>query len=487
MSKPKKREHTLLNASPGSVYMHYKILGLKGEGTFSQVFKAQNLKTGKFVAIKCMKSCFDTMEQVNKLREIQALRRLSPHPNIIQLQEALYDKKSGSLSLVFECMDKNIYEMTGTRRTLLTEDRIKLYVYQLIKAICHMHENGIFHRDIKPENILMIQDRLKLADFGSCRGIYSKQPFTEYISTRWYRAPECLLTDGYYSYKMDMWGVGCVFFEIMTLFPLFPGNNEADQVHKIHNMLGTPTPEILAKFKKNASKHMNFNFPTSRGTDLSRLLPPNTSPQCIDIMKRLLEYNPEDRITAKQALQHPYFGELRERDMMKKTRLKVMSPLRPKTKKEQVDKDSNESSSSLPSIYRNLNQLSDSQSTHNETDISTGKEQHIHQMKDRRKRSKKSHILTEYDGIETEKKQNLVFISGLEDMFQKSPYMGFGKTNLAISPKSTLSLPSVYSTSLNGSSKIGAIRPRRRHRKRYTKLNGANASHSPKPTILAKQ
>lgn len=90
------------------------------------------------------------------------------------------------------------------------------------------------------ENILLIGETVKLADFGSCRGIYSKAPFTEYISTRWYRAPECLLTDGYYGYKMDIWGVGCVFFEMLSLFPLFPGNNELDQIHRIHNILGTP-------------------------------------------------------------------------------------------------------------------------------------------------------------------------------------------------------------------------------------------------------
>lgn len=91
------------------------------------------------------------------------------------------------------------------------------------------------------ENILIKDDQVKLADFGSCRGVYSQPPFTEYISTRWYRPPECLLTDGYYNHKMDYWGVGCVFFEILSLFPLFPGNNELDQVHKIHNILGTPS------------------------------------------------------------------------------------------------------------------------------------------------------------------------------------------------------------------------------------------------------
>lgn len=117
-----------------------------------------------------------------------------------------------------------------------------------MKSLEHMHRNGIFHRDIKPENVLLMDDELKLADFGSCRGIYSKQPYTEYISTRWYRPPECLLTDGYYNYKMDVWGVGCVWFEVLALFPLFPGNNELDQVNKIHNIIGTPSNEILAEF-----------------------------------------------------------------------------------------------------------------------------------------------------------------------------------------------------------------------------------------------
>ena len=101
---------------------------------------------------------------------------------------------------------------------------------------------------------------MKLADLGSCKGIYSKQPYTEYISTRWYRPPECLMTDGYYDYKMDIWGVGCVMFEITTLNPLFPGNNELDQVHRIHNILGTPNSKVLDRFRRHAT-HMDINFP----------------------------------------------------------------------------------------------------------------------------------------------------------------------------------------------------------------------------------
>jgi renal tumor antigen len=229
--------------------MHkYRLISKKGEGTFSEVLKAQSIKTGKYVAIKCMKNHFNSLEQVNNLREIQALRRLSPHPHIVKLLEILYDEPTGRLALVFELMDLNMYEWIRGRRHYLPENKVKSYVYQMFKSIDHMHRNGIFHRDIKPENVLLMDDTLKLADFGSCRGIYSKQPYTEYISTRWYRAPECLLTDGYYNYKMDVWGAGCVLFEVLALSPLFPGNNELDQVNKIHNIIGTPAPEILAEF-----------------------------------------------------------------------------------------------------------------------------------------------------------------------------------------------------------------------------------------------
>uniref|UniRef100_A0A7S1KT74 Protein kinase domain-containing protein n=1 Tax=Percolomonas cosmopolitus TaxID=63605 RepID=A0A7S1KT74_9EUKA len=292
-------------------FLSYNIIGKKGEGTFSQVLKAQHIKNNKLVAIKCMKNVFKDIEQVNRLREIQALRRLSPHANIIQLLEVLYDKATGKLALVFELMDMNMYELIGSRETYLAEDKIKKYMYQLMKSMEHMHRNGIFHRDIKPENLLIMDECLKLADFGSCRGIYSKQPYTEYISTRWYRAPECLLTDGYYNHKMDIWGVGCVFFEVIALYPLFPGQDEIDQIHKIHNVLGTPSEKMLSKFRKHASAHMDFNFPKKKGTGLRKLLP-KASPECLDLLEKMLAYNPDDRITSRQALRHPYFKELRE-------------------------------------------------------------------------------------------------------------------------------------------------------------------------------
>ncbi|XP_039597749.1 MAPK/MAK/MRK overlapping kinase-like [Polypterus senegalus] len=286
----------------------YRIIGKIGEGTFSEVVKTQSLKNGSFYACKKMKQRVESMEKVNNLREIQAMRRLSPHPNILQLHEVLYDQKTGLLSLICELMEMNIYELIRGRKHPLPENKVKNYMYQLCKSLDHMHRNGIFHRDVKPENILIKQDTLKLADFGSCRSVYSKQPYTEYISTRWYRAPECLLTDGYYTYKMDIWSAGCVFFEIISLHPLFPGANELDQISKIHDVLGTPTPDILKKFKQ--SRAMSFDFPHKKGSGISRMIP-QSSPESLSLMYEMLEYEPDSRISTKAALQHPYFKELR--------------------------------------------------------------------------------------------------------------------------------------------------------------------------------
>lgn len=260
---------------------------------------------------------------------------------------------------MFELMDCNIYELIRGRRHRLPESLVKMYAalstfcpplvltiatlfrytYQLVKAMDHMHRNGIFHRDIKPENILIMDDLLKLADFGSCRGIYSKQPYTEYISTRWYRAPECLLTDGCYGYvvgyvsrvdiaippratpdtqslsrryKMDMWGVGCVLFEILALYPLFPGTDEKDQIERIHAIIGTPPSEVLAKFQRYSS-HIDYKFPPQKGCGIQSKLP-HASPEAVDIIVKLLAYDPEDRISARQALRHPWFQELRAAD-----------------------------------------------------------------------------------------------------------------------------------------------------------------------------
>lgn len=203
-----------------------------------------------------------------------------------------------------------MYEWIKGRKQYLPEAKIRGYIYQLLKAIEHSHNNGIFHRDIKPENVLISDEILKLADLGSCKSTNSKKPYTEYISTRWYRPPECLLTDGYYGAKMDLWGVGCVLFEVIALFPLFPGKNELDQIKKIHNVLGTPSPHKLQEFQKVAS-HMQINFPRKEGTGIDPLIP-HASEHCRDLIKKLLIYDEDGRITAADALNHPFVNDCKD-------------------------------------------------------------------------------------------------------------------------------------------------------------------------------
>jgi renal tumor antigen len=211
-------------------------------------------------------------------------------------------------------MEKNLYEAIKDRKQFLPEKRVKNWIYQVLKALDFMHRNGIFHRDIKPENILLRDDNVKLADLGSCKGIYNKPPFTEYISTRWYRSPECLLTDGYYNYKMDIWGLGCVFFEMLTLAPLFPGDNEIDQVNKINEIIGSPSNELYQRLVQYSAHSEDFDFDYQKGTGFKQYLR-HVSNECIDLIKNMLIYDANKRYTAKQCLSHVYFKDLVEQEL----------------------------------------------------------------------------------------------------------------------------------------------------------------------------
>ena len=262
------------------------------------------------------------------------------------------------MALVFELMDLNLYEWMRSYKTQIPEYKIKAFIYQILKALDHMHRNGIFHRDIKPENVLISDDVIKLADFGSCRGIHSKHPYTEYISTRWYRPPECLLTDGYYGAKMDLWGVGCVFYELLTTNPLFPGENELDQVHLIHQVLGTPPIEVLSDFESK-TKSIKIDFRPVKGSGIDVMLPEHVSDKARDLMKGLLVYKAEDRITTKEALRHSYFKEFR---MMESPARNSPSPHSLRSfDADRAAGDDEKSELKLPVIRNNEKKLTDTQ------------------------------------------------------------------------------------------------------------------------------
>eukprot|EP00578_Thalassiosira_sp_NH16_P020881 CAMPEP_0181086572 /NCGR_PEP_ID=MMETSP1071-20121207/5818_1 /TAXON_ID=35127 /ORGANISM="Thalassiosira sp., Strain NH16" /LENGTH=482 /DNA_ID=CAMNT_0023168417 /DNA_START=252 /DNA_END=1701 /DNA_ORIENTATION=- len=282
----------------------YRLIAKKGEGTFSEVIKAQNIKTGVVSCYKMYEELYKSADQVNSLREIQAIKRLAPHQNIVKLEEVLFDPPSGRLALVFELLEGNLYELMKDRSQHFGEATVKSFMRQIFTSLDHMHGKGVFHRDIKPENILVDKHgkNLKLADFGSCRGINSKPPFTEYISTRWYRPPECLLTRGMYSAEMDIWGAGCILFELTTLYPLFPGSDEADQIYRIHRVLGTPKASVVAKLRKHVSPQATLSFPRQDGIGLSKMLP-DANENYLDLLKQSVVS--ASRLNA--AMKHPYF------------------------------------------------------------------------------------------------------------------------------------------------------------------------------------
>jgi renal tumor antigen len=231
------------------------------------------------------------------------------------LVDVMFDGCNGYVAMVFELMDCNLYEYMKKRKAPLDEPTAIRIIYQILKAIAYMHSKNMFHRDLKPENCMINVNttEVKLGDFGSTRMGKAVAPFTEYVSTRWYRAPECILTSGSYGKEVDIWAVGCILYELIANRPLFPGKHELDQITRIHHVLGTPSKEILAQFRKNPNTQMSYSFPPRNPVDFRQVLP-KASPEFIDLLKQLLTYDPRIRATAHEALELPIFAKLRATD-----------------------------------------------------------------------------------------------------------------------------------------------------------------------------
>uniref|UniRef100_A0A1B6KMV8 Protein kinase domain-containing protein n=1 Tax=Graphocephala atropunctata TaxID=36148 RepID=A0A1B6KMV8_9HEMI len=287
----------------------YVILSKIGEGTFSEVLKCKKISTGNTLAVKKLRKEFKHFSEVKGLPEVFVLEKLPSHPNVLPMIEYMFDSQEGKLFMIFELMDMSLYDMIHARKRCLPENRVKHMFYQLLSGVDHLHANGIFHRDIKPENILIRKSVVKLADLGSIRGTHSQQPYTEYISTRWYRAPECILTAGNYGPKMDIWACGCVFYELLTSKPIFPGSDEIDQLTKIHRVVGTPSPRVVTKLRHKL-RLGDVKFSPFPSVNLVMILP-FTSDGGRDLLKRMLVYDPDVRINARRLLEHRYFSDLR--------------------------------------------------------------------------------------------------------------------------------------------------------------------------------
>ncbi|XP_058878669.1 serine/threonine-protein kinase MAK-like isoform X2 [Acipenser ruthenus] len=281
----------------------YTILKQLGDGTYGSVLMGKSNESGELVAIKRMKRKFHSWEECMNLREVKSLKKLN-HANVIKLKEVI--RENDHLYFVFEYMKENLYQLMKDRNKLFPESVIRNIMYQIIQGLAFIHKHGFFHRDMKPENLLcMGPEFIKIGDFGLAREIRSRPPYTDYVSTRWYRAPEVLLRSSVYSSPIDMWAVGCIMAELYTLRPLFPGNSEVDEIFKICQVLGTVKKNDWPEGYQLAGA-MNFRFPQCVPTHLSTLIP-NASNEAIALMRDMLQWDPKKRPTTTQALRYPYF------------------------------------------------------------------------------------------------------------------------------------------------------------------------------------
>lgn len=221
-----------------------------------------------------------------------------------------------------ELLSQNLFQFSENS---VSEENSILIVFQILKAIDYIHNTGYIHCDLKPENIMINPENLevKLIDFGSVVSQKSKKTYHENFCTIWYRAPECMLTDGFYDYSIDIWAIGCIFYELITGTTLFPGNNDYDQIFKIHSILGTPQPDVIAQIKK-SPRFSNYHFHFLRKIPFSQLMP-RVNPLILNLIEQLLAYDPANRISAQNALKHQVFNELNDQERKYKLTSKLIS------------------------------------------------------------------------------------------------------------------------------------------------------------------
>ncbi|GJE86131.1 Pkinase-domain-containing protein [Phanerochaete sordida] len=298
----------------------------------------------RLVAVKRMKKRWDGgWDECKRLKELESLRAIPYHPNIIPLYDFFLLPETKELYFVFESMEGNLYQLIKTRKGKpLAGGLVSSIFRQVVQGLHHIHSSGYFHRDMKPENLLVTTTGLydyrpvhpdappnappekdvvviiKLADFGLARETNSAPPYTEYVSTRWYRAPEVLLKSRDYSNPVDMWALGTIMAELVNLRPLFPGQTEIDQVARICELLGDPVEDYGVDQRGKPlgggqwprgvrmARNIGFQFPKAQPRNVYSLFEPTVPISLVECIVDLLKYDPEIRLTSQQCLEHPY-------------------------------------------------------------------------------------------------------------------------------------------------------------------------------------
>lgn len=283
-----------------------------GRGAYGIVCSSVNRETNEKIAIKKIHNVFENrVDALRTLRELKLLRHLK-HDNIIGLKDVMMPvhKSFKDVYLVYELMDTDLHQIIKSSQEL-SNDHCQYFLFQLLRGLKYLHSANILHRDLKPGNLLVNANcDLKICDFGLARTSSGKGQFmTEYVVTRWYRAPELLLCCDNYGTSIDVWSVGCIFAELLGRKPIFPGTECLNQLKLIINVLGSQSEANLEFIDNPKARKYIKTLPYSPGAPFIRLFP-KANPLAIDLLQKMLIFDPSKRISVTEALQHPYMSSL---------------------------------------------------------------------------------------------------------------------------------------------------------------------------------
>lgn len=296
----------------------YSIIKPIGQGAYGVVVAAKDLRTGEKVAIKKIAKAFDHLTDGKRtLRELKLLRHFE-HENVIGIKEIMKPRNFENFEdvyIVSELMDTDLHQIIGSPQGL-SDDHCQYFVYQILRGLKYVHSASVLHRDLKPSNLLVNGNcDLKICDFGLARVSNPEENhggfLTEYVATRWYRAPEIMLSWKEYTKAIDMWSVGCIFAELLARKPLFPGRDYIHQLHLITDLIGTPSDADMANIGSEKARRYIKTLPQKQPVPLEKLFPEAT-PAAIDLLGKMLIFNPQRRITVEEALAHPYLVALHD-------------------------------------------------------------------------------------------------------------------------------------------------------------------------------